>query len=57
MAHTGHRPDEKMVICKACFVPRCGHTTEEDPCVMPRHHEGPHILESEIEKAKGMVNK
>jgi len=42
-AHPGHRnPDEKMVICKGCFVPRCGHSDEPNPCLLPRHHEGDH---------------
>jgi len=35
-------PNERMVICKACYVPRCGHVTEPNPCVRPRHHIGPH---------------
>lgn len=35
-------PDEMMVICAGCYVPRCGHTTEENPCLLPRHHEEDH---------------
>lgn len=33
-----YNPDERMVICRGCFVPRCGHTTDPNPCLMPRHH-------------------
>ena len=45
-------PDEHMVICKGCFVPRCGHSTEADPCILPRHHSELHITASgEIEDA------
>lgn len=39
-------PDERMVICRGCFVPRCGHTTEADPCILPRHHPERHLYES-----------
>lgn len=31
-------PDELMCICVGCFVPRCGHTTDPNPCMLPRHH-------------------
>lgn len=34
----GADPDERMVLCSACLVPRCGTSTEENPCVLPRHH-------------------
>lgn len=36
-------PDERMCICIGCFVPRCGYTTEEDPCMLPRHHHELHL--------------
>lgn len=36
------RADERMVICRACYVPRCGHTDDPDPCTQPRHHTEPH---------------
>jgi hypothetical protein len=39
-------PDERMVICKGCYVPRCGHSTEADPCILPRHHDELHITAS-----------
>jgi hypothetical protein len=35
-------PDERMVICSGCYVPRCGHSTESNPCLLPRHHEEDH---------------
>lgn len=31
-------PDERMVICKGCYVPRCGHSDDPNPCLLPRHH-------------------
>jgi hypothetical protein len=37
-------PDERMVICSACYVPRCGHTTDPNPCVLPRHHRELHLF-------------
>lgn len=33
-----YEPDELHVICRGCFVPRCGHSTETNPCMLPRHH-------------------
>lgn len=39
-------PDERMVICRGCYVPRCGHTTEDDPCILPRHHPELHLMAS-----------
>jgi hypothetical protein len=45
-------PDDVMVICRGCFVPRCGEATyrdrdgnlhyEQNPCLLPRHHREPH---------------
>ena len=35
-------PDEMMVICRGCYVPRCGHTNDPDPCMLARHHDVPH---------------
>lgn len=38
-----HRPDEWMVVCRGCYVPRCGHVEHDpNPCMLPRHHPGPH---------------
>lgn len=38
--------DERMVICRSCYVPRCGYTTEPDPCILPRHHRCLHLTAS-----------
>lgn len=35
-------PDERMAICKGCFVPRCGES-EADGCDLPRHHPEDHV--------------
>lgn len=43
---SGRDPDEMMVICRACYVPRCGHTNDPDPCMLHRHHEGLHAMAS-----------
>jgi hypothetical protein len=37
------RANERMVLCESCWVPRCGHSNEENPCVLPRHHEELHL--------------
>jgi hypothetical protein len=34
---------EEVVRCVECHAPRCGHTTDEDPCIEVRHHDGPHV--------------
>ena len=39
-------PDERMVICRACYVPRCGHTDDRDPCLLWRHHRTEHVYAS-----------
>jgi hypothetical protein len=39
-------PDERMVICKGCYVPRCGATEVADPCLLPRHHTTSHVYRS-----------
>lgn len=39
-------PDEKMTICRGCFVPRCGTTEDKDRCLLPRHHTQDHLTES-----------
>ena len=35
---------EQVVRCAACHVPRCGHSDDEDPCMMRRHHPWQHVL-------------
>lgn len=42
---------EEVVRCELCHVPRCGHSTDPDPCSLRRHHVGAHMpfsVESEI---------
>lgn len=34
---TGHRVEE-VVRCAVCSAPRCGHSTDDDPCMKRRHH-------------------
>lgn len=49
---SGRNPDELMVICQGCYVPRCGHSTEPDPCMLPRHHKELHLYSNgEVEPA------
>jgi hypothetical protein len=43
-----NQPNELMVICQGCYVPRCGHTAEVDPCILPRHHLGLHVMAKEL---------
>jgi hypothetical protein len=38
--------DERMIICSACYVPRCGYADGSDPCLLPRHHETAHVYKS-----------
>ncbi len=50
----GYRnPDELMVICRGCYVTRCGHSTSPDPCMRPRHHREYHALRSGIKYPVG----
>jgi len=41
---------EECVRCELCHVPRCGHSTDEDPCDLRRHHSGDHLPRSEAWK-------
>lgn len=34
---------ERVVRCRRCHVPRCGHSEDADPCMERRHHRGLHI--------------
>jgi hypothetical protein len=44
---SGRDQDEMMVICRGCYVPRCGHVeNESDPCILPRHHPELHLMAS-----------
>lgn len=33
---------EEVVRCRECHSPRCGHSTDEDPCILARHHRAEH---------------
>lgn len=46
-------PDELHVVCQNCLVPRCGHTNDPDPCMLPRHHMTAHVLASGVEEPCG----
>lgn len=34
---------EEVVRCATCRVPRCGSSTDDDPCMERRHHRSLHI--------------
>jgi hypothetical protein len=56
--HAYRDPDELMIICKGCYVPRCGHSGDIDPCLMWRHHETNHRYASgRIEPVGGWPSK
>lgn len=40
------RAMQECVRCSTCHAPRCGHTTDEDPCMKRRHHDGWHLFSS-----------
>lgn len=42
---------EEVVRCADCHAPRCGHTTDPDPCCLVRHHAGHHVSTSVVDKA------
>lgn len=35
--------DEHMVVCRRCYVPRCGYSDDTNPCLLPRHHPELHL--------------
>lgn len=39
-AHNGPEP---VVRCRVCSAPRCGHSTDADPCMERRHHRTVHL--------------
>ncbi len=41
---------EECVRCTYCHVPRCGHSTDEDPCDRRRHHRGEHLSWSVVSR-------
>jgi len=38
-----HRRVEEVVRCATCNAPRCGSSTDPDPCMERRHHRGLHF--------------
>lgn len=49
-------PVERVVRCRECHVPRCGHSDERDPCMERRHHRTVHIrLLGEFEPVGGYL--
>lgn len=42
---------EEVVRCSECHVPRCGHSADEDPCSLRRHHTGSHFPMSAVNRA------
>lgn len=34
---------EPVVRCAVCHCPRCGESTDADPCMERRHHRGMHV--------------
>ncbi len=50
------RPAESVVRCAVCHVPRCGHSTDADPCMERRHHNSLHIyLSGRFEPLGGLL--
>lgn len=41
---------EECVRCQECLAPRCGHSTDEDPCILERHHRFDHMTQSEFDR-------
>ena len=35
---------EEVVRCEICHAPRCGSSTDRDPCMLRRHHRREHVL-------------
>lgn len=38
-----HMPTEPCVRCRRCKAPRCGDSTDTDPCMERRHHRTTHL--------------
>jgi len=50
-----HDPEERMTICRGCYVPRCGTTADADRCTLWRHHQTAHVLDSGQKVAHGSM--
>lgn len=44
---------EEVVRCAACHAPRCGGSTDDDPCMERRHHRDLHVYLSGWFRALG----
>lgn len=52
----GQRDDEPMVRCRNCASPRCGDSTDVNPCMERRHHRTVHIrLDGEFDPVGGYL--
>lgn len=52
-ASAGHRMQE-CIRCSSCGCPRCGQSSDEDPCMERRHHRESHrYLSGRTEKVGG----
>lgn len=38
-----NKPEEPVVRCRFCHAPRCGDSTDRDPCMERRHHRTVHL--------------
>jgi hypothetical protein len=48
---------EEVVRCVECHAPRCGHSMDEDPCMLVRHHRGLHFaLSGQTEPVGGYLH-
>lgn len=46
---------EEVIRCQACHAPRCGHSVDDDPCMLVRHHGGLHLyLSGQTEPVGGI---
>lgn len=45
---------QECIRCVECHAPRCGHSTDDDPCMRVRHHRGNHVyLSGTVEPVGG----
>ncbi len=50
-------PNELVARCGTCHTPRCGYAEDADPCILRRHHAGPHrkrSVEASVSDPAGM---
>jgi len=49
----GRNPDERLTICAACYVPRCGSVDTPNRCALWRHHRTAHVYEDGTKEPLG----